>query len=242
MRKLAVRYLQADTQGKLDLTNTALLASIAHKFVVGDELPKVPYRTLLDYYVDGCFFLQFLVVASIFVVEYMERYHILMHHESEAAADDGHAAEEHRFLQEEVEQFPWILNWILLAVNVFLWILLVAWVLLKVHFVQTDVEHWLRIADHINTGQSDAVSVSVKEIHKITQPPKHWTLDFLHRKRNAKSKFLHFGGHKRAPVVEFGSASTKMGMGASTKVPFGEASRKASGGSAKVYAEVGAEA
>ena len=87
---------------------------------MGDELPKVPYRTLLDIYVDGCFFLQFLVVASIFVVEYMERYHILMkdHNTEEAVA-------EHRFLQAEVEEFPWILNWILLAVNVFLFLLLV---------------------------------------------------------------------------------------------------------------------
>lgn len=198
--------------------------------MVGDELPKVPYRTLLDVYVDGCFFLQFLVVMSLFVVEYMERYRIYMH--DEAAAEET-VAEEHRRLDPETEEFPWKLNWILLAVNVFLYLLLVAWVLLKVHFVKTDVEHWLRIADHINSGQSDAVSVSVKEIHHITQPPKHWTLDFLHSKRNNKSKFLHFGGHKKAAMAEPGTLSAK--------VPSTGASMK---GSAKVYAygEAGAEA
>jgi hypothetical protein len=187
----------------------------------------VPYRTLLDYYVDGCFFLQFLVVMSIFVVEYMERYRILMH--DEVAAEEAPA--EHRRLDPETEEFPWKLNWILLAVNVFLYLMLVAWVLLKVHFVNTDVEHWLRIANHINSGQSDAASVSVKEIHHITQPPKHWSLDFLHSKRNTKSKFLHFGGHKKATVVEPGTLSTK--------VPSSGTSAK---GSAKVYSEIGAEA
>jgi hypothetical protein len=223
---------QADTQGKLDLTNTALLASIAHKFVVGDELPKVPYRTLLDWYVDGCFLLQFLVVASIFVVEYMERYGILMHH---SGGSEETVVEEHRrYLQEEVEQFPWILNWILLAVNVFLWLLLVAWVCLKVHFVQADVEHWLQMAEHVNSGQSDDAAVSVKELHMQTQPTKHWTLDFLHKKRTKKSNFLHFGGHKKAAVVEPGTFSTKVPRA------WASASVKASGLSAKnakVYAE-----
>ena len=176
----------------MDITNTALVASIAHKFVVGDELPKVPYRTLLDYYVDGCFVLQFLVVSSIFVVSYMDRYDIFPGMTKEYDDQENH--------EDETNPFPWMLNWILLALNVLLYLLLTAWVLLKVHYVQTDVDHWKNMADHINAGQSDSVAVSVRDIHSLTQPEHRWGLHFLHKKRASRSKFLHFGGHKKAPT------------------------------------------
>ena len=201
---------QEDTQGKLDLTNTALVASIAHKFVVGDELPKVPYRTLLDYYVDGCFVLQFIVVISAFVVAYMERYDVL----PELAK---HHAGDIVIREDEMHPFPWVLNWALLALNVLLYLLLCAWVLLKVHYVQTDVDHWLNMADHINEGHGDNVTVSVIDIHTKTQPDHRWGLHFLHKKRNKKSKFLHFGSKK--PVEHNKRAVTpRSGLARNAKV------------------------
>lgn len=162
------------------------MACIAHKFVVGDELPKVPYRTLLDYYVDGCFVLQFLAVASAFVVYYMDKYHVRM----------NEMAPTPESLQ-QITDFPWILNWVLLGVNVALWVLLVAWVLLKMHFVKTDVEHWLRIADRINSGETDGEYASVKDMQKMTAPPAHWGRSYLRGDMDERSGFLHFGGRKK---------------------------------------------
>ena len=183
---------QDETQGKLDLTNTALLAAIAHKFVVGDELPKVPYRTLLDYYVDTCFILQFVVVMSIFVLFYVDK---------------------NRVLEGSIELFPWRLNWILLGFNVFVYLCVSFWVLLKWHFVVSDVEHWMRISEHISAGLADAETDNIMDIHHMTLPKKPWGIHFFHKHRTEKSKFLHFGGHKKAHVVEPGSFSVKSTRG-----------------------------
>lgn len=181
---------------------------------MGDELPKVPYRTLLDYYVDGCFCLQFLVVASIFVLAYMERYHIL---EEWVGHVSGHESVEGSVREDEIHPFPWVLNWILLALNVLLYLCLCAWVLLKVHYVQTDVDHWLNMADHINEGHGDNVTVSVIDIHTKTQPDHRWGLHFLHKKRSKKSKFLHFGSKK--PVEHNKHAVTpRSGLARNAKV------------------------
>ena len=163
------------------------MASIAHKFVVGDELPKVPYRTLLDYYVDGCFALQFLVVASFFILAYKERHDLTpdVEHDKDIV-----------IRRDEVQLDTWDLNWILLALNVTLYLLLTAWVLVKVYYVQTDVDHWLNMADHINAGYGDLPTVSVSELHAKTQPDHRWGVQFMHKKREKKSNFLHFDGKK----------------------------------------------
>ena len=173
------------------------MASIAHKFVVGDELPKVPYRTLLDYYVDGCFGLQFLVASSAFIVFYVNRYY----NPDEQLAKDDHN-NYHSVDEKGVDPFPWTLNWILLAVNVSLWLCLAAWVAMENHFVKTDVEHWLNIAEHINAGKSDSATVSVREIQHLTQPRQHWTRDWFNFRKSKNSKFLHIGGTRSATAPQ----------------------------------------
>lgn len=42
----------------MDITILSLLASISNKYVVGERLPKVPYRTLIDVYIDVSFLCQ----------------------------------------------------------------------------------------------------------------------------------------------------------------------------------------
>lgn len=199
--------LQDDTPSKLGITNTTLVASIAHKFVVGDELPKVPYRTLLDYYVDGCFGLQFLVVASFFLLAYVERSDLAMveHDKDIVIRKTG------------VQLSTWELNWILLVLNVVLYLLLTAWVLLKVHYVQSDVDHWLNMADHINAGHGDIPTVSVMDLHARTQPSHKWGLHFLHKKREKKSNFLHFGSKKQDEIVSSGRRTPRAGEARASK-------------------------
>lgn len=51
-----------------ELSLSTLLASLANKYVVSDQLPKVPYRTMVDIYVDGCFYLQVLTLVSNWLV------------------------------------------------------------------------------------------------------------------------------------------------------------------------------
>ena len=55
--------------GRMELTMLALMASIANKFVCGNLTVKVPYRTLLDIYVDASFLTQILTVLCNLVRE-----------------------------------------------------------------------------------------------------------------------------------------------------------------------------
>jgi hypothetical protein len=47
-----------------DISMSTLLLSISNKFIVGDAVPKVDYRTLVDIYVDTCFYLQVLTMFA----------------------------------------------------------------------------------------------------------------------------------------------------------------------------------
>jgi hypothetical protein len=67
--------VQEERGGKVDIIVCSVVASIANKFVVGDELPKVPYRTLVDLYVDLCFLLIMVSMASVFLVFYVYGYY-----------------------------------------------------------------------------------------------------------------------------------------------------------------------
>lgn len=48
--------------GRLGLVLNTVMASIANKYVVGDSLPKVNYKTLADVYIDYCFYLQAITI------------------------------------------------------------------------------------------------------------------------------------------------------------------------------------
>mmetsp|Transcript_23398 Transcript_23398/g.22536 ORF Transcript_23398/g.22536 Transcript_23398/m.22536 type:complete len:803 (+) Transcript_23398:414-2822(+) len=52
-----------------DVSMSTLLLSISNKFVVGDAMPKVDYRTCVDIYVDTCFYLQVLTMLANAIVE-----------------------------------------------------------------------------------------------------------------------------------------------------------------------------
>lgn len=73
-------YPTADYGVRLDCTIGVILATIANKFVVGDSLPKVPFRTLVDQYIDVSFFCQVIsIFATIFVAKYSEENAITSH-------------------------------------------------------------------------------------------------------------------------------------------------------------------
>lgn len=52
------------------ISTSTLLAIIGNKYVVGNELPKLQYRTLCDQYVDFCFTLQIITIGSFLLVYY----------------------------------------------------------------------------------------------------------------------------------------------------------------------------
>jgi len=64
-------YPAVDYGVRLDCSVGVILATIANKFVVGDSLPKVPFRTLVDQYIDVSFLCQ---VISIFATIFVEKY------------------------------------------------------------------------------------------------------------------------------------------------------------------------
>lgn len=49
---------------RMETTVALILAIVATKFVVAEEIPKVPYQTLCDRYVTTCFFFLFAMVAE----------------------------------------------------------------------------------------------------------------------------------------------------------------------------------
>jgi hypothetical protein len=66
-------YPAHDYGVRLDCSVGVILATIANKFVVADSLPKVPYRSLVDIYLDVSFFCQIIsVFATILVCQYSE--------------------------------------------------------------------------------------------------------------------------------------------------------------------------
>jgi hypothetical protein len=60
-----------DSLVRMSITILALVCSIEHKYVVGDELPKLPYRTILDIYVDVNFGTQiYATLVNVLVYHY----------------------------------------------------------------------------------------------------------------------------------------------------------------------------
>ena len=60
-----------DIAGRMETAVALMLTNVATKFTVTDYMPKVPYRTLCDFYLDVCFFCQFgvtLANAAIFIL------------------------------------------------------------------------------------------------------------------------------------------------------------------------------
>jgi hypothetical protein len=57
-----------DQQGRMDVGILTLLAAITNKFIVAEDLPKIPYRTLIDVYLDVCFVMHMLVILSNVIV------------------------------------------------------------------------------------------------------------------------------------------------------------------------------
>ena len=57
-----------DRGGRMDISMATLIASIANKYVVCDELPKVNYRTVVDIFIEISFFLQFLTILATTII------------------------------------------------------------------------------------------------------------------------------------------------------------------------------
>ncbi|KAH8061310.1 GABA-A receptor [Aureococcus anophagefferens] len=53
-----------DIAGRMETAVALMLTNVATKFTITDYMPKVPYRTLCDFYLDVCFFCQFGVTLS----------------------------------------------------------------------------------------------------------------------------------------------------------------------------------
>ena len=53
-----------DLAGRMETSVALLLTNVATRFTTSDYMPKVPYRTLCDEYLDSCFFFQFIGLVS----------------------------------------------------------------------------------------------------------------------------------------------------------------------------------
>jgi hypothetical protein len=59
----------------VDICNNVIVASIANKFVVASEMPKVEYRTMVEEFVDVTFGLTIIILFTAFFVEHVyEKY------------------------------------------------------------------------------------------------------------------------------------------------------------------------
>ena len=59
---------EEDRNSRMDVSMACLIASIANKYVVCDELPKVNYRTVVDIFIEISFWLQFLTILATTVI------------------------------------------------------------------------------------------------------------------------------------------------------------------------------
>lgn len=143
---------EASSRGERnDLSMATLLASIANKYVVGDQLPKVEYRTLVDVYVETCYFLQVFTVVSNALVCHFNQYY-----------------QDVQFPQQLLLLFPPSYHWILinyvtinntcLCAQLFIGILLHDWLFTRLYNHDIDKKHWLE--DAVNSGFEDTTFIS----------------------------------------------------------------------------------
>ena len=149
----SISISQEERHGKVDIIVCAVIASIANKFVVGDELPKVPYRTIVDMYIDICFFLIMVSMGSVFLVHYFqaEYFHPAEHHE--VVHEITNSTEHHaRRLSgavaaveytHEGEMLAWLVNWCLLGGSFGVYLLFHIWLIFQVSSVNQDIALWL---------------------------------------------------------------------------------------------------
>ena len=53
-----------ELSGRMETAIALLLTNVATKFTISDFMPKVPYQTLCDVYIDTLFYCQFAMVIS----------------------------------------------------------------------------------------------------------------------------------------------------------------------------------
>ena len=103
---------------KNDICMTMLLASISNKFVIGDHIPKVEYRTLLDIYLDFCFYMQLLTLFVSVVV----------------------------FWFSYIPPFANSLNFVIFSIEIGAAYLFHDWLHAKIMNNEIDIEHWLDLS------------------------------------------------------------------------------------------------
>lgn len=92
----------------------------ARRFVIGDHIPKVDYRTLLDTYLDFCFYLQLFTMFAT----------VLVHWVYSSEAMGGPLIAER-------------LNWAFFAVELVVAYIFHEWIYFKVCNNELDIEHWV---------------------------------------------------------------------------------------------------
>jgi hypothetical protein len=117
--------------GQYNITFITLLASICYKYVVCDKLPKVPYRTVADYYIDMSFFCQLFGILSAILRDWV--------------VDDSSP------------KGGWFsiypnLNRVLFGVNIGLYLLFHVWMFFKLRSHAIDVRAWRSKALQLNNA------------------------------------------------------------------------------------------
>ena len=121
-----------------------------NKFAVGNSLPKVDYRTLVDCYVDVCCLCIFISAFSAFITKFV-------------------------YEEDHDEELAWEVNGILFAINISILFVAVIYVCVRVRNVHDGISEWLGHAEtrrkEINSSECivediDAASNSDKKNHK----------------------------------------------------------------------------
>jgi len=121
--------------GQYDITLLTLLASITNKYVIGDKLPKVPYRTIVDTYIDMSFLCQIFGVLSAVLRDWLV--------ENDHEASD----QAHRRLSTHEHESGWLriaphLNNLLFFINLSVFTMYHIWLFIKLRKHTADVAVW----------------------------------------------------------------------------------------------------
>jgi Na+-transporting methylmalonyl-CoA/oxaloacetate decarboxylase gamma subunit len=144
-----------------------ILAMLENKFAVGSTLPKVQTRTLVDVFVDISYLCVFISCASAFIV---------------------------RFIAEEMnESTAWMVDYILLSINVVVMVGMISYVAYSVSRVEEDIGDWLKHAQAQRLAQSslkDVAAMAVKNSKGLSRKIK--------AKAKRGSSVLDVGGGRKA--------------------------------------------
>eukprot|EP01034_Spumella_vulgaris_P022719 gene22719-28875_t len=188
---------------RMDSAVGTILATVANKFVVADSLPKVPYRSLVDIYLDVSFLCQVIAVfATILVSMYATPYNYVHEiEEVEVHHDDLFVEEQHH----RKELWTDHLNLYFFLLDAAIYTLFHIWYIVLLYYHSSDVKRWeLSITEAAEKSMENSMSPKAVSIKGASAKQRNTAIAAKKKDDShvASRRYLHFAVNGHMPVAD----------------------------------------